>query len=149
MPKAKTTALTVNDLLMAHPAQALEIMGGLLVVGAALKFRDILNAIGVKPADETPAEQLEVELLDEASAGQGFWHGALRVVHSTLAESTANKMVGLKAAAPQITWHRGLWNVRHRGVTMSGEPIMSGHGKPIDWTDVTTPMLDEKSGELV
>jgi hypothetical protein len=144
MPAAARSTAAVN-LLMENPILALEVTAGLiLATPAAIKLRDILRHAGVNDADLTEAERMEVAMLDEA-APVGFFGNAVATVHRSLLGWRMRE----GGAAPQLSWRHGMWNVRHRGITLSSDPWVDDAARAHDWVDVSTPMLNEQTKQLV
>jgi hypothetical protein len=133
---------SVNALILANPGAALEVCGGLLAAGlGAVTIGKIVKALRVD--GELSAEALrEIELMDEQSPEAFFARPTLSVYNSLLISRMR------KAPLPQVNWFRGLWDVRHRGVTFETDGMSGEQIEAHDWTDIATPMLDATTGEL-
>lgn len=143
MAASRIVLTTVNPLLAHNPETAIAVAGGLVAVGAGLTLRHALHQLGIRDANMTRSENLEVDLLDE-EAPDGFWHEAVSGIHGGLvsAKMTAGTVT------PRLRWLPSrLFKIDHQV-----NPATDGFAEParmVDLTTVNTRTLDEVSGKLV
>jgi hypothetical protein len=142
MPMSAERVATINNLISGNPREALAIAGGLVAV-SALKFKDILRAVGINDGDLSRSEAKELELFDEESPAN-FPHDAVQAVHDGL---VGYEMRG-RNILPTLLWRHGGWKITRRGI-MPTEVGIDTSPTFIDRFDITTPKLDERSGKLV
>jgi hypothetical protein len=141
MPMFMKSMSGINTLIVHSPEEALALAGGLLAAGGVIKLADILRHVDpdMELSDE---EKLELELLDE-QAPKGFFTKAVASVHGSLIE----RKMRATPVIPKLWWKHGEWDIRHRGVTWTSDPSFDPLASAFDWTDVSTPALED--GKLV
>jgi hypothetical protein len=131
-----------NGVIMTSPDEALVIAGSLVAVGAGLTLRHCIRKLGMREKDFGEAGNLEIDLLDENQPDQVFYDTAYGIYSGLIAAKMTKGTV-----KPRLRWLRGLWSVDH-GTNVGGsefdEPVSL-----VDLTTLTTPILNEKTGQLV